>query len=714
MTRWIRHKWTLEVTEPLRDTAALTRLLLAGQGLEKAPEEARAAFFAPDLGVLSDPFAFRDMALAVELLENTRRAGGRILVYGDYDCDGLTSTALLLRAFRSLGVEAVSHIPNRLEDGYGLQMDSLPAILKEKPSLLVTVDCGSSSREAIAALMEAGIPVILTDHHQCPEPLPQPLAFLNPHRPGERCAFSDLAGVGVAFTLVRAYAALYAPQLDLTPLLCLAALGTVSDAMPMLGENHALVRLGLAAMESSAAPLGLARLIARYRREDTLDSDFLAYTIASRINAAGRMGDTTPALQLLLADDEAAADSAIEVLEEMNTARRELEQSIMQSAESALHAQSPAERRDILLLADASWHSGVIGIVAARLAEQYQLPAVVFGGSGEHLRGSARSFGDLDILAILEEGRPFTLSLGGHHQAAGIELSPEQYPDFARTVRQAAAQARGAGAEGTGLTMVPLIPALATLDPALDLETLPDSLARFAPFGKDYPEPNFVLPELRLESFRQVGDGRHLRLSLRRPGGQMLSAIAFHLGAYAPFLEVGDVVDVLGKLSWHSWNGRRELQCQVQDLQLSAAAQAEDTADWQLQERWRAGESLAELSPQEKLPGAPWRLDPALLAPLWKTLAALLSSEGLLAELPLLTRALAHRLQHPLSNFAAARFLEIFAEAGLLQLTVLPGALYRIALPAAADGPAGGARPRLSAQATWQRLEREGGIGPDE
>lgn len=687
--------WQIENDLQVTNFQDLEDLLLARQAISPADQ---AEFFQPQYSDLYDPFLFQDMALATELVLGIKAQGGHIHIYGDYDCDGISATALLVNYFRSLGIQTSYSLPSRLGAGYGLNDNAVAQILAVQPDLLITVDNGSSAQAEISQLMQAGLPVIVTDHHQVPDQGPQALAFLNPHRPGEAYPFKDLAGVGVALQLARAVDQKLGLQTDPRPCLALAALGTIADSMPLLGENRAIVHLGLQAMRS-AAPLGLQKLVQRLRPEGPVDAEFLAFSVASRINAAGRLNNTDPAIQLLLSKDPREIDGLLDEIEGLNTGRCSIEADILQAARAQIRAQSPEEKAHILLVADPSWHPGVIGIIAARLAEEFNRPTVCFGGTGGEYRGSARTVASFDILSALQAASAYCESVGGHRQAAGVTLLPENYPAFAAAVRTYTAD------HADDLVNEPGLTAFAGLDHQLINEDCLALLQRFAPFGNSNEKPIFLLQNLAVQSMRRIGDGSHLSPVLRLNDGREIRGIAFRKGDWLDLFRAGDQVDVLADLQAHTWKGRSSLQLQIIDMRPGQADLQLYRAQDQFAKMWLSGTPLEELSD----PGSPDQ--PCLCLPtqaighFWLYLDALLQAQKTILIYPAyLARAFQRKHNLYFSAFACRAALAILAEAELIKLASRPGGRLRITALRQT------ARPTLSAQESWQRLAAEGGL----
>lgn len=654
--------------------------------------EEREVFLTPDFEDLHDPFLFQDMNLAVELILQVRDNGGKILIYGDYDCDGLTATALMLRFFKKAGIQADYMIPNRLEEGYSLNPKAVREIIHMKPDLVLTVDCGSSSREEIMELMEAGIPVILTDHHQVPDDVPYPIAFINPCKPGETYPNRSLAGVGVAFKLVQALSIRLFPEESPAAWLPFAAVGTVSDAMTLLGENRSIVQLGLKVFRNFA-PIGLLRLAEQVSGEEEFTAETISYGIAPRLNAAGRMGDTEPAMRLLMCDDERGADDGVEVLNELNEERRKLELQTLAEAVRQIEKMKAEDRAHILLVADPHWHTGVLGIVSARLCEMYQLPAVCLGGAEDGLRGSARSPEGVDILQLLKSGEDLCESLGGHKQAAGLMVTEERLPAYFERVREAALCSSDHSADSTTT-------ALCEIPHELFGEELLFTLRPFEPFGQHFEEPLFVFKEVEILTLRPVGDGKHLSFRLRLDDRRELTAIGFGIGALADLYRMGDRVDILGRVGEHIWNGRKELQIKVTDLRPAEEERKYHEQTLEKLESFNQKGFMPSVDEKAEL-GIRLRHIPFF----WQWLEEKLQKGELIAEISLLARVLGLNLQEKISAANILNILRVFSEAGLLKMRE-EGIRVKLRMNPGQSGH----RPSLSEQSTWIKLQQSGGI----
>ena len=696
MNPFQQQRWVNDITIKDEKNFDLRKVMEESRGLES--EEQCTAFYHADYSSLHDPFLFNDMELAVELVDQVRRQGGKILIFGDYDCDGLTSTALLLRFFHATGIHAEARIPNRLEEGYGLNEAAVEDIMSDPPALLITVDCGSSSAELVQKLMQAGIAVILTDHHELSQEEPRPLAFLNPCRQGERYPFKGLAGVGVALKFAMAMAERFCPEMNPLPWIGLAALGTVADSMPLLDENRALVRLGLDYFYEAAVP-GLRLLGESLKPEikkgEKPGTEFFSFSLVPRLNAAGRMGDTEPALTLLTTDDEGEALAAAAALEEQNEERKRLEREICAEAVERIHRDDPLLHRNLILLADPAWHLGVLGIVASRLSQRFQRPTLVFGGdrAGEY-RGSARSYGDFDILEAIASGREYCESFGGHRLAAGISVKEDEFEDFAAALRDYAALPRSAIESSVSHHSLCILPHRYVREESLKI------LNDFEPYGQANERPIFQINHLSLLNLRLVGGGEHLSVTLGLDDGREIGGIAFRSGELAKLFVRGDQVDVLAELKLHEWNEHKELQLLLHDMRFSEAERRKMEMEKEASQRWREGRPLTELEPGEML-------DPAMIPSFWCFLEKILKAGFKPLDTGLVGRAFRLAGGTEMSAFTVDRLFDLLAEMGLISLNKLQMGEVSAEL-LAQDSSA--ERPQLSAQATWKRLLAEGGV----
>ncbi|MDI6869978.1 MAG: single-stranded-DNA-specific exonuclease RecJ [Bacillota bacterium] len=513
-----------------------------------------------------DPWALSGMAAAVRRVEAALAAGERIRVYGDYDVDGLASTALLAEYLAGRGGRVDFRLPSRFEEGYGLSRQAVEEAAADGIRLLITVDCGVTAVAEVARAAELGLDVIITDHHEPPAVLPRAVAVLNPKQPGCPYPFKELAGVGVAFKLVQALAGVGCNEAReaLANHLDLVALGTVADVVPLVGENRLYARWGLDRLRQAPRP-GLAALLQVGGLDRKSDSAVISFGLAPRLNAAGRLGDPTIGVELLLERDPARAESLAGQLEAANRARQALEEQILVEVLASLAEQGDPTGAPVLVAAGEGWHPGVIGIVAQRVVELFHRPAVVISLEGGVGHGSARSIAAFHLYEALSDCADLFLKFGGHAMAAGLTLPAENVPLLRVRLAQAA-EAR--------LTPEDLQPTLridacvgeADLTPALVEEVL-----RLAPFGAGNPSPVLALRGVEIAEERLVGEGRHLKLAVRPAGGtEVFDCIGWRKAACQERLRCHfGPVDLAFSPALDEWRGARRLRLVLQDVKPS-------------------------------------------------------------------------------------------------------------------------------------------------
>lgn len=505
--------------------------------------DAAARFLGPSLADLHDPLAMRGMTEAVFTLARAVRERRRILVWGDYDVDGVTGTVLLVDFLRRHTPHVGYHIPHRTEDGYGLDGAAVRRFAAEGVTLIVTVDCGISNVAEIGEARAHGVDVVVTDHHEPPPRLPPANAVLNPRRPGCRYPFKGLAGVGIAFKLAQALARLIGPgpcaggDEQLLSYLDLVALGTVADIAPLVAENRVLVRHGLEILGAGTRPGVRALLQTAGIETRPLRAAQIGFGLGPRINAAGRLERADTAVELFLTDDPRQALRLAQVLERQNTRRREIETLIRGEAIRIVEEDEALRGDRVLVLAAPDWHPGVIGIVAAKVAERYARPALLIATGRRPGKGSARSVDGTNLYAELCRVRHLFAALGGHAHAAGFSIREENIADLRRELNPASAVAPAAAGGARRIDIDADLP-FAQLRPALA-----DELRRLAPFGHANPEPSFATRAVRLAQAPRTVGSNHLRLTLvQKPHAR--SFIGFNLGGYAGDLAVGLGIDI--------------------------------------------------------------------------------------------------------------------------------------------------------------------------
>ena len=520
---------------------------------------------------LHEPELLPGMEAATERLARARHDGETVLVHGDYDVDGVTGTALLMRILELLDIRCEWHIPNRLEHGYSFGDHSIERALETGSKVCVSVDNGTSAHEVIGKLRDRGVDTIVTDHHEAPDgPLPDATAIVNPKLPDSKYPWRELCGGAVAFKLAWGLAQKIHGKRRVSPELksfleeatAYVAIATVCDVVPLLDENRIFARFGLKALENSKshglqALLGIAEL--RGRR---LTSEDVGFQIGPRINASGRLGSAQKALELLLADDESTARRLAVELDVLNRRRREIEREVLVQAREAAAPYADPSEHPVLVLAGEGWHQGVVGIVAARLTEEYGRPAIVVGLDGESGRGSARTVGEFHILQAMSAAAPHVERYGGHAQAAGLEIRADKVADARAAIEERAREMLSEQGHSE--------PAL-VIDADLPYEQMTVDTMRhldlLAPFGAGNEKPLLRSHEVYLASPpRRVGaDGNHLMLHLRR-GSHVLKAMAFRMGPREPELAMGEPIDVVYTPRWNTFRGETNLELEVLDF----------------------------------------------------------------------------------------------------------------------------------------------------
>ncbi len=552
----------------------LTATLLYGRGCRTAKEAAD--FLHLEKELLFDPFAMADMEKACARLAEARERGETVTVYGDYDVDGVTSVCLLTLYLKENGFSVHHYIPNRAEEGYGVNAGALERLVREGTGLIVTVDTGVTAVTEAALLKEWGCDLIVTDHHECREELPDALAVVNPRRQGCPYPFKELAGVGVAFKLATALEYTLRKRRGestggLLEELCgryadLVALGTVADVMPLVGENRLLVAMGLKALNRGGRP-GLRALLdassgGKGKGRQEVTSSTVGFLLAPRINAAGRLDSAETSLSLLLSRSEKEATPLAERLCELNRLRQKEENRIAEEIEKTL-AENPSEREGaVIVLGEESWHPGVIGIVASRIAERFGKPTLLVCFDGETGKGSGRSVKGLNLAEALAACGDLLLRYGGHEMAAGLTVTRELFPAFKKRINEVARQMLPGGEILSEIEAdCELYPEEITLKQAGELSLL-------EPFGTANPVPVFEVRDLTLREIIPLGsEQRHSKLTLEKDG-RRFSAVCFgsspdRLG-YLP----GDRLDILCNLSVNEFLGSRSVQLQVRQSRL--------------------------------------------------------------------------------------------------------------------------------------------------
>ena len=516
-------------------------------------------FITPTRDDFHDPFLFKGMDIAVERIIKAINNKEKILIYGDYDVDGITSTTVLKKYLIDRGIPVDTYIPNRLHEGYGLNKNAIDTIKERNIDLIITVDCGISAIEEVDYAVSLGMDVIVTDHHEVGEKLPNALAVIDAKRKDNTYLFRSLAGVGVVFKLIQALSI----KLEIKPeeylkYLDLVCVGTISDIVPLEGENRTIAKLGLMLIKVTRN-LGLRELIKSSGYKE-IDSNTISFGVAPRINACGRMGHEEEALKLFLAEDLESATKITKELNEYNTLRQSTEKAIYEEAVQEIDRNHLDEKNSIVL-GGKGWHHGVIGIVSSKVTDKYYKPSILLSFEDDIAKGSGRSVPGFDLYEGLTKCEDLLEKYGGHSMAVGLTLKKENLEKFKERFEQIAK-------EKNIKELVPII----YIDDELKLKDinmeLVKSLSVLEPFGEANKVPLFLIRNLKIDSIRALSEGRHLKLTLRDENF-VINAIGFELGFLAEEYRIGDRIDVVGTLEINSFNGFSSIQINMKDIRKS-------------------------------------------------------------------------------------------------------------------------------------------------
>ncbi len=545
--------------------APIVARLLCQRGL--SDPELATRFLNPSLDQLHDPMALADMRVAVDRIFGAIARKERIAIHGDYDVDGITSTVILRRALELLGADVVHFIPERLRDGYGLQPIAIERLHADGVALVVSVDCGIRGADAALRARELGVDLIITDHHEPDAELPAALAVINPKR--RDCSYPDkyLAGVGVALKLVQALCRQANRDAWLPGFIKIAAIGTLADVVPLVGENRVIAKIGLDLLTRGPHKVGLRSLIdVCGLTGKTIDSYHIGFMLAPRVNAAGRMSTPDIATRLLLAADEAMGEEVRQLAAQLdgeNVRRQEEEAQILAAARKVVQTDPDVGARSVLVVAGEGWHRGVIGIVASKLVDAFYRPAIVLSLDGEVAHGSCRSIPRFDMLAALERCAHLFLRFGGHKQAAGLTMDTTRVREFRRAINDVADETLGPD---------DLMPRL-RIDADLTFRGITGGvaagIASLAPFGAGNPRPVFAARRVEIIDGPRTLKERHLKMALKQDG-RIFRAVAWRAAERHDYVtEHKAALDVAFSLEQNQYNGETYVELTLADLRQS-------------------------------------------------------------------------------------------------------------------------------------------------
>lgn len=556
---WQYYEFNDELVEQISNKFNINKLLaqiLINKGIIE--EKEIEIFLNPKRNNFYDPFLMPDMEKAINRIINAIQDKEKILIYGDYDVDGITSTTVLKKFLEERGANPEYYIPNRLKEGYGLNKHAIEEIAKNGTQLMITVDCGISAVEETEFAKSLGIETIITDHHEPGETLPNAFAIVDSKIKTSKYPFNQLAGVGVVFKLIQAISIkLVLDEREYLKYLDLVCLGTISDIVPLIDENRVIAKLGLK-LVNVTKNLGLKTLLISSGYK-VANSNTISFGIAPRINACGRMGFANEALQLLLSDEREEVFKLVEKLNEYNKERQEKEKEIFEEAIRQIDKKE--EKSPAIILGGNGWHHGVTGIVSSKITEMYFKPSILIGFEGEEGKGSGRSIPGVDLHEAILKCSGKLEKFGGHAMAIGLSMKSQNFETFKKEIN-----AYFDKMNINQIKQIIMIDAVANLKD-ITLKTVQE-LQLLEPFGEVNRTPIFCFKNLRIDSIRALTEGRHLKINLR-DDNMMISAIGFNMGDMSIEYKLGDRVDVIGSLEINEYNGMKSIQLNLKDIMKS-------------------------------------------------------------------------------------------------------------------------------------------------
>lgn len=558
--KWQVYQVENEKIEELQKKHKINKLLatiLANRGITE--EKQIEKFLNPKRSDFYDPYGMPDMKIAVERIIKAIENKEKTIIYGDYDVDGITSVTVLKSFLEERGLEVAEYIPNRLDEGYGLNQVAVENIANQGYTLMITVDCGISAIEEIEQANKLGIETIITDHHEPGNELPNALAVVDAKRKDCTYQFRNLAGVGVVFKLIQAIGiAMNLDEKEYLKYLDIVCIGTISDIVPLVDENRVIVKLGLKLVEQTRN-LGLKELL-KASGYAKIDSSTISFGVAPRINACGRMGHQEEALKLFLSKEIDEVNELTHKLNEYNRLRQETEKNIYTDAIMQIERDGLANRNTIVVMGK-NWHHGVIGIVSSKITEMYFKPSILLCEEDDHGKGSGRSIPGFDLHEALTECNDLIDKFGGHSMAVGINVKKDKFEEFKEMLEEIAKEKH----------IEEIVPIL-KIDSLISLDEISkemvDSLKELEPFGEENKMPLFAFKNLKIDSIRALSEGKHLKLTLK-DNKNIVNAIGFNLGELSNEYRIGDKVDVVGNLEINSFNGVDNIQINIKDIMKS-------------------------------------------------------------------------------------------------------------------------------------------------
>ena len=678
--------WRLSASRKVADADTLLNVLLKNRGITEGQSVEQ--FLSEDDGIWHDPFLYNDMRKAVDIINDTMDRKGKILVYGDYDCDGVTATSILVRYFRSHQINVHYIVPHRSEHGYGLTEKIMDKVIEKNPDLVITVDCGVTNVDTVQELKNRGIKVIVTDHHNVKDELPAADCVICAKRPDNTYPFIDLCGAGVALKVVEALGKdgrhkvtgnIWRQAVEL------AGLATIADLVSVTNENRTIIKRAFKSMKNpSNVGVGVMNEMLLTPGK-TLDETFISFNFVPRINAAGRLYDSADALKLFLENNPTEARSAAMDLTKENDERKEIEAKVFDEARSQLENPSRPDKWSLtntcgpIVVYGKDWHQGVLGIVAGKLSQYYGRSALVFTDDSTEpgcAKGSGRAFGDFDLYDCLERISDKLVNFGGHKKAAGLLVRKTEMCAFMEALENESAriiEEKGQSGEENEDDVI-----------NAECEILPEGLdfdsyyevSKLRPFGIGNPKPVFVTNGLVITNIAQMSGGAHVRLDLTDSKGKInLSAVGFGMGDYYNILRAGDRIDIAYTLNEYCYRGETSLSLHLEDIRPEVPTgfmwQKSDIAE-KLYSSGLGMDQIAKMAPGEDIVDQ-MKPSPEQYGACYKALERFGGAAMSTVDLSLLARLVSNNYDVPVTPFQAKRCLEVFADCNLIRLrTVTP------------------------------------------
>jgi len=533
----------------------MAKMLIA----KEISEDKVSGFLNPDIQKLYDPYLLDDMEKMVDRIVLAGTRGERIAIYGDYDVDGITSITLMYSFLKDLGLDVEYYLPDRQEEGYGLNKNAILTLKEKGISLIITVDCGISAVEEVEYANSLGLDVCVTDHHECSNILPNAYSIVNPKRPNSKYPFNSLAGVGVSFKVLTAITQkLNMPKEEYLKYLDIVAVGTIADIVPLVDENRIITANGLKMLQNTKNE-GLKALM-KVAKLNTVDSDNVSFGLAPRINASGRMADATVAVKMLLSTNPMEAYNYAKVLDEQNILRQEVERKIYEEAEKIIEKEELYKKKSIVVEGK-NWHQGVIGIVASKLTEKYLKPVILLSYDDEKAKGSGRIPQGISLYDALTDCKEYLVAFGGHELAAGLTLETKNIPAFKEKFEQVIGKMK----PDEFVRNIDIDFEISKLD--MTLNTI-NEIDKIAPFGQKNKRPVFIYKNLKVVSVSTLKEDKHLKFKLQ-DDNFLVDAIFFKAGDRRDEVIVSDKIDVVLTMSLNEFMGRKNIQFLVVDFKKS-------------------------------------------------------------------------------------------------------------------------------------------------